>query len=55
VSGRQSYAQRAWSEPRASLLATDELEPLSIDDLERLALSASLVSDVELMLGETLR
>ena len=45
--GRQSYAQRAWMDAYASLSRADEASALGLEDLERLAISASMVGRMD--------
>jgi len=45
-----SFQARAWDDARVAFLAADALNPLSIDDLERLAQAASLAAHDELSL-----
>ena len=40
--GRQSYGRRAWADAYRSLSLADQVEPLRVEDLERLAVSAYL-------------
>jgi ATP/maltotriose-dependent transcriptional regulator MalT len=41
--GRAAFGRRAWGDAHARLSAADEVSPLGIDDLERLAVTAYLV------------
>jgi ATP/maltotriose-dependent transcriptional regulator MalT len=43
VQGRASFERRAWANAYAELSAADELSPLELDDLERLAVAAFLI------------
>jgi DNA-binding CsgD family transcriptional regulator len=45
VVGRRSFERRAWGDAFVELLAADDLSPLGIDDLERLAVAAYLVGE----------
>jgi ATP/maltotriose-dependent transcriptional regulator MalT len=45
--GREAYDRRAWATAFAQLSAADALEPLSIEDLERLAMAAELMGRYE--------
>lgn len=49
-SARRSYQARAWDDALGGFVAAEALAPLSIDDLERLAISAALVAQTELHL-----
>ena len=40
--GREAYARQSWGEAVAALSAADAQEPLTVDDLERLAIAAFL-------------
>jgi len=41
--GRESYRRRAWDDAYRSLSLADQLTPLAVEDLERLAVSAYLI------------
>lgn len=41
--GRESYRRRAWGDAYRSLSLADQLTPLAVEDLERLAVSAYLI------------
>ena len=45
--GREAYARRAWLDAYTSLSAADEAEPLGAEDLELLAISASLIGRMD--------
>jgi DNA-binding CsgD family transcriptional regulator len=45
--GREAYARRAWLDAYTSLSAADEAEPLGAEDLELLAISASMIGRMD--------
>jgi DNA-binding CsgD family transcriptional regulator len=45
--GREAYAQRAWMDAYESLSRADEASPLGLEDLELLAISASMVGRMD--------
>jgi len=42
--GRESYKRHAWADAYKSLSCADDLAPLGVEDLERLAMSAYLIA-----------
>ena len=49
--GRDAFERRAWARAYARLSAADEIAPLGLDDLERLAVSAYLIGRDEASAG----
>ncbi|HEX9351592.1 MAG TPA: hypothetical protein VF877_10005 [Gaiellaceae bacterium] len=45
--GREAYGRRAWMDAHTSLSRAHEAAPLGVDDLELLAVSASMVGRMD--------